>query len=249
MASEPEIRFWEQKIEHDSDGKILRHPLKSHYTATDRHGMAFEGHNLAASENLQDIRCFYLEFHGDPVSEHEEWATPLRAQVLERLQYKDWHWYLSFIGKIPEQQGADTYIYLAEDFLKKFVIPEDLGFTLVRQEERQKVLYQRLFVETPKHLLKPIITRYWPYMWDYFPAQGFLLPPDSFHLLHRWNVMRPDEHLFREVMDNTFVAFCSFPTTHRYFVFLTNKLTCDELAELLQLDDLKRQAQEIYTNK
>lgn len=244
MAGKPEIRLYEQKVERDADGEIIRHPLKSYYTGANRHGLVFEGKNLAASENLQDIRCFYLEFHGDPVSDREEWATPLRAQVLERLQYKNWQWYLSFMGKIPEQQGADIYIYMAEDFLKKFVIPKDLGFTLVRQEERQEGMYQRLFVEVPKHLLHPIVTRYWPYMWEFFPAQGLLLPPDSIQLLRWWNVTRSDEHLFREVMDNTFISFCSFVT--RYFMFLTNKLTLDELAELIQLDDLKRQAQEIW---
>jgi hypothetical protein len=48
---------------------------------------------------LEGINVIRLEFFRiDEYKEGEPWANPLRALVLERMRYKDWSWYFSFIG-------------------------------------------------------------------------------------------------------------------------------------------------------
>jgi hypothetical protein len=241
------VRFREDQIEYDRSGKVVHSPL-DYYGDNSTHGMlAFEGHDLAKSDLFVDLRVFYLEFSGTPYTDRQMWADPLRAQVISRLKYKDWNWYLSFVGSLPHRSILPDSILIENDFKVNIIQKERLNYTTIHSEARGGKISPRLIVEIPEHLITPVILRYWSNEWERYQIQGYLLPPGSITLLQEWDAKPRDDRLFREVIDQVRIAFHSYPTEHRHIVFLTNKLGYDEITEMIHLDDLKTQALEIST--
>ena len=65
------VHLWEDEIRRDESGKIIHHPLNGKYTFLDgkdwvSYGhLTFGGHDLDKSPLLDDVKVFYLEFHGE----------------------------------------------------------------------------------------------------------------------------------------------------------------------------------------
>jgi len=244
------VDFWEDEIVRDEAGNIVHHPLNSRYFVhlgkdTVSYGyLTFAGHDLDKSPILDVIKVFYLEFKGvsDETYEKEEWADPLRAEVLNRLTGNNRCWYMSMIDGAFEGIG---------DALKRI-----LGTRLNEIEVKSELPYgmghgfhSREFFEIPNHYLSEVVNYFWLESVPGIPIEGYNMEMGQIELLRRWDARPRDDKLFRELVDRTFVNFYTFPAENRTFVFVTNKLNYAQLAELIGLAELKQRAKEIGREK
>jgi hypothetical protein len=238
MLNEYEVHLWEDKIEKDENGKIIHHPLNSRYGFGSSHGhLTFGGHNLDKSQKLDDVRVFYLEFYGEPKETHdrEEWADPLRFEVLNRLTGINRRWYLSIIdGPVGEIQDA---------LLKASgVKPNHIIVDSEKQYGYGYGFIPRPMFEIPNNILSRVVPYCWSQAVPGYPIEGYTMASGQLDVFEQWNARPRDDQLFREVCDQTYVNFYSFPAEHCDFVFVTNKLNYTELAHLVNLDDLQAKA-------
>ncbi len=258
MNQEYEIKLWEDKIERDSEGRVTHHPLNSRYFLS--HGkdvpsfghLTFGGHDLDRSTLLSDIRVFYLQFFGetDPVQDQEAWADPLRAKVLQHLSHEKRSWYLGIIphmldGRNPtdpmpiEKERGRWQGLLGSDQIEFATIQSEMPYGYGRG------FLPRFFLEIPNQSLTRIVTHYWPEAIPGDPVEGYNMATGQIELLREWGKRPRDDQLFREVMDQIFVAFYTFPAEHRDFVFVTNKLDLEDIRQLIDVESLQRKANEI----
>jgi len=256
VETEYEVRLWEDKVKKDNSGRIIHHPLNGPYrfsTGADMPSyghLTFGGHDLAESSILSDVKVFYLEFFGEPPStlDREAWADPLRAEALQRLSHQSRAWYLSFIGDLPDTTSSTGYVSIDEELRRDLIKNEALNFAIVRSERQYgygKGFRTRLFVETPNRLLSNLIARYWPRAYPGDPIEGYSIASGQIEALGEWDKKLRDDQLFREVIDQVFVAFYTYPEEHRHFVFVTNKLDLNDMKQLLDLESLQQQAKEL----
>jgi len=240
-----EVRLWEDEIEKDEIGKIVHHPLNSRYfvklgedTVSYGH-LSFCGHDMDKSSILDDVKVFYLQFFGRPEDyDREDWADPLRQEVLYHITGNNRCWYLSMISRWKEGIGD----LLAE------IVGTPLNTAKVKSKNpygRGGEFHIREFFEVPNRSLTNIVRFFWSEAYPGYPIEGYNLGSGQIETLKRWNEKLRDDLLFREVIDQTFVNFYTFPAENRYFVFVTNKLDLNGLAKLIKLEELKEQARKI----
>jgi hypothetical protein len=236
-----EIIFEEAKIEREPESPMIPGQVKF----SEGHGfLAYRKEDLGKSRLLDDVNVFYLEFFGDDPNDDtsEAWATPLRAIVLERLAHRDWNWYLSFFGDVPDQISSTGVISINQDFKNGFLKAHSLHYTEFSTPEYGITIEQRLFLEVPPYLLESVVTRYWPQNYPAYPIQGLQLPPNQIDLLCRWSERHRDVRLFREIIDHVRIMFYTFPSENCHFIFITNKVSFSEMQKALDLDDLRERA-------
>ena len=190
------------------------------------------------------------DFYGEPINERyrEEWADPLRAEVLERLTKSGRSWYISFIGPITEyilggvlhefKFSADLYEYLknfdSSHYREvKSLVPYGKDYTI------------RRFYEIPNVDLHWVIPKIWECAYESFSIQGFNLPSSRVDLFEKWNKQEWDDKLFSEVLDQSYLMFYTTPAEHYYFRFLTNKLDYEKMSQLLDINSLRKMAEQI----
>jgi hypothetical protein len=103
----------------------------------------------------------------------------------------------------------------------------------------------RLFFEVPNLYVSAVILYFWSNAVPGYPIEGYNMEPGQIEAFRQWDGRPRDEQLFREVIDRTFVNFYTFPEENRYFVFVTNKLNIEELANLIGLEDIQERAKEM----
>lgn len=253
MQRQYEVELSEDEIRRGEDGGVIHHPLDGPYCLdSDRdlpvYGrLTFDGHDLAKSVLLDDVRVFHLTFHGESadIQHREAWADPLRVEVLQRLSPEDRAWYLSCVGTYLNSSSPAEYTPIVQD-LEGLLKDEQAIFAVVHSEfgfgER---LHPRLFFEAPNRFLPQIVHRYWPRAIPGWPMEGYNMAPGQIDLLREWDKRPRRDRLFRDVMDQVFIAFYTFPAEHRHFVFVTSKLDLDGMRQLLDIDSLQAQATEI----
>jgi hypothetical protein len=245
-----EVDFWEDEIERDETGRVVHHPLNSRYyvkyredTASYGH-LTFGGHDLDKSPILDDVKVFYLEFKGEPekVHDREEWADPLRVEVLKRLTGTNRCWYMSMKDGAFEGIG---------DMIKKLT-----GTSLKQIEVRSEIPFAyghgftpRHFFGVPNRYLSEVVRYFWSEAVPAYPIEGYNMEVGKIEVLAQWDARPRDDQLFRDVIDQAFISFYTFPAEHCDFVFVTNKLTCAELANLIGLDELQERVKEMSREK
>jgi hypothetical protein len=247
--NEYRVDLWEDEIEYDEKGKVVHHPLNSRYFVTlgqdtVSYGyLTFAGHNLDKSSVLSDIKVFYLEFKGDEDTYYrEEWANPLRIQVLLRLTGNNRCWYMSIVDRWFKGVNKEISMILGKQSNSievKSENPYPLGHGF----------YSREFFEIPNHFLSEVVNYFWLEAVPGIPIEGYNMGAGKIEVLKQWDARPRDDHLFRDVIDRTFINFYTFPAENRYFVFVTNKLSYAELAHLIGLEELQEQAREISREK
>ncbi len=268
----------------DENGILKNHPLRFLYyfyddgrEPTNVNELTFTGDNLYRSQILNDVQLFDLIFHGEPPEEvyKEEWANPLRAEVLKRLSGNGRSWYISFVnhfmdifienmGKPLSQKLND---YLTEEGLKfpdywedrkaqefiDYYLQKDPGQIAVLDSGVPfgygKGLMKRLFIEVPNEEIEQVAGMVWPGAWETYTIQGYNFPSGRIDMLKQWERKVWDDYLFREILDETQVFFNTWPAEHRHFQFFTNKYTFDEFQHAIQLDDLKSKARRILEER
>lgn len=242
------VELWEDEIERDKVGKLVHHPLNSRYGTAPVNGkdrgsyghLTFAGHDLDKSPILGDIKVFYLEFKGvlEETYEKEEWADPLRADVLKRLSGNNRSWYISMINhQLTDRDEALTKLVGVK--LNRINVQSERGFG------RTYGFWSREFLEIPNHNLSEIVSYFWAKAVPGYPIEGYNLESGQLEILEKWDARPRDDQLFRDVIDQTFINFYTFPAENRYFVFVTNKLNYAELATLIQLEELQERAKVI----
>ena len=253
MKLDYEVRLTEDKILVEQ-GQIVHHPLNGPYKFRSGQDMpsyghfTFGGHNLDSSPLFSDIRVFYLDFFGeaDSTLDREAWADPLRGIVLQRLSSQDHAWYLSCIGNILTR--PDAHISIVDELQHIFPGDESLNVAIVNSERpygHGKGFAPRLFFEAPNQLLPDIVSKYWPAAMPATPIEGYNMASGQIDFLQKWNARPRDDELFCDVIDQVFVAFYTYPSENRHFVFVTNKLTLDDMRSLLDIESLQHKAQEL----
>lgn len=250
-----EVKLWEDKIEKDQFGQVIHHPLNSRYNFTDRNNISygyltFAGHNLAKSTILDNVRVFYLQFFGEAndVFYQEDWANPLRIEVLRRLNHKKHSWYLSFTGDVSVPTNPLTYIPIEEDLQQNLLKDEQLDFVIVQSEKMHgygQGFEPRLFFESSDNIIPYVVNHYWSQVLPGFTIEGYNINRGQVQLLQQWDKKPRDAQLFREVMDQTFITFYTFPAENRDFVFVTNKLNLEDIEYLLDIKELQQRAENI----
>ncbi len=247
------VQLWEDNIEKDEIGEIKHHPLNSRYFAeygkdTVSYGhLTFGGHNLDKSSKLDDVTVFYLEFQGESKENEnrEAWADPLRAEVLHRLTNNNRCWYLSMIDRWFKDKTE------IGDVLTK-IVGMKLNQVEVKSEKPYGYTYgfkPRVFFEIPNNILSEVVKYFWSEATPGYPIEGYNMETGQIEVLSHWDASVRDDKLFRNVIDQTFVNFYTFPAEHRFFVFVTNKLNYSELANLIGLEELQKRAKEMGTEK
>jgi hypothetical protein len=251
------IEFAEGLVQRNMQGVITHHPLSDFYRVGDgkkyHYGdVAFAGHDLDESDRLDDVRSYWLYFHGEPISvrDREAWADPLRVAALRSLCRSTGHvWYMAFKGDVPDLQSPTGVHSLDEEIMAQYVSKYQLPHTAVAAAEHSWLGHgdsgRRLMVEYPAELMAEVLTRYLPDIYPASPFEGYLMPAGQIHTLAEWNSHPRTDLLFRAVMDGVDMLFYTAPEEHRHFVFLTTKYTLDEMAGMLDLESLQQAARRI----
>lgn len=212
----------------------------------DSYGFLMAGiQQLDETPLLEDVKGYDVNFFGFPEGGFELWANPLRVKILQRMALSKWHWYLSFIGDMPVKSDPTGSMPIEQDMQNGMIRNENLNFVVLKSPERYSKTRSRMFLEIPGRLIPPIIYRYWHRAWPGLPIQGLLMSPGQINLLHTWSEKPRNAELFREIIDEVFVMFHTYPSENSYFYFLSNKLSFDEFQSLIGIDDLKKEAVEI----
>ena len=254
MSTTPEYRveLSEESVERNMQGGIVHHPLNHFY----REGgggkyhygdVAFAGPDLDESDRLDDVRSFWLEFHGEPDDQldREAWADPLRVAALTSLCRSTGHvWYIAFKGWVIDPQDPTGYHSLDEEIQAQYVSRYQPPHTIVAAYEHSWLGHddfgRRLFVEYPADLMAEVLPRYLPDIYPRAPFEGYLMPAGQIHRLAEWNTQPRTDLLFQAVMDEVDMLFFTTPEEHRHFVFLTTKYSLDDMAAMLDLTSLQR---------
>ncbi len=246
------VHLWEDEIERDEIGKVIHHPLNSRYFIeygkdTVSYGyLSFAGHDLDKSDNLSDVKVFYLEFQGESkaTDNRDAWADPIRERVLNCLINNQNCWYLSMIDIWFNNDKIENKI--------KRIVGKQLNQINIKSEKPYGDTYgyqQRIFFEVPNNHLSKIINYFWTDAAQGYPIEGYNMKGGQIDLLKKWDSKQRDDILFREVIDNTYINFYTFPAENRFFVFVTNKVNYAELADLIKLEELQELAKNMGTDK
>ena len=238
------------RVQRDQEGVIVHHPLGYKRASFGGYGfLMYDPKSLSKTQLLDDAKVFYLEFLGevDPY-DREAWADPLRTMVLKHLRYKDWNWYLSFIGDLPDSSTPGHFIPISQEIQDNIFWKEIMNFVIVQTPERYAIkerLKERPFLEVPEQFLPQVLERYWPRAYPAYPIQGLHMAPGQIEQIKAWSEKPPSDLVVREMIDQVFVAFFTWPAENNHFVFVTNKLDLEDMKQLIHLDELQEMAGKI----
>jgi len=253
---EKTVEVYEDVLQVNEGGEVIHSPLEDLYywikgkEPINLNYLTFAGDGLYRSTRLTDVKTFSLEFEGESEEERdrEAWADPLRADVLKSLTGKNRSWYISFVGRYTEQiihqdqrkvPEALTSYFAQKDPTEVAIVDSSPSFRYKRKIEK------RFFFEVPNHEIDWFVRNIWPDAYQGYPIEGYNFASGKIEMLKLWTAKSRDELLFREVIDQTFTVFYTHPEEHRHFSFLTNKLSFSEFTRLMDLEGLRRKAQDL----
>jgi hypothetical protein len=254
MSNRYEVSLWEDQVVRDQTGKITVHPFWGLYGLSDppkfSHGyLSFLGDIAVESPLMEEIKVFALEFKSDPYDDdRESWADPFRIDILKRLGQNHHAWYLSLIGWMPDKTVRDGFIPLDDHFQETVFKQEGVNFTSVSSEKRLGMgegFWQRTFVEIPNKDLEEFFLKYWDAHSPGYPIEGYNFPAERIDLLKKWDEKPRDVLLFREVLDECFIAFYTEPAENRDLVFVTNKLTMEQFRTLINFEQIENSVKQL----
>ena len=253
-----DIEYHYDEVKFDKNGKILNHPLDYLYEyssdenrkARNLHDLVFSGDGLDQSKILNDVKMFELGIYGEPENIHyrEEWADPIRADILKSLSSVERSWYLSFTGYSPYNLEYRDKVNVSQEVLDFFAKKEKNQAVFIKSNKHYlpgNKPKQRLFIEVPHEEIEYAVKMIWPLAWNPETIQGYNFPSNRISLLKDWESSEKDENLFRRLLDETEIFFFSYPAEHCHFIFISNKYSSSEFTEKIQLKNLREKAKEI----
>jgi hypothetical protein len=254
MSNRYEVSLWEDEVIRNQAGEITHHPFYGLYGLNNElkstHGyLSFLGDIAVESPWMEEIKVFVLEFKSDPYDDdRESWADPFRIAILKRLRQNHHSWYLSLIGWMPDKTVPDGFIRLEDYFQETVFKQEGVNFTSVSSEKRLGIgqgFWQRTFVEIPNKFLEEFFLKYWDAHSPGHPIEGYNFPSGRIDLLKKWDKRPRDADLFREVLNECFVAFYTDPAENRDLVFVTNKLTMEQFQTLINYEQIEKSVKQL----
>jgi hypothetical protein len=246
----------ENKVIFDENGKIIHHPLKKLYyriegkEATNRGYLTFVGNNLDKSKILNDIRVFNLEFFGESSDEmdREAWADPWRMEILKRLTDDQRSWYIGFFGHTTIRLDHIDEREVPSHLLNYFSHFDPSHTTTI--QSLQPLGYgnkyeNKHFFEIPNWEIECVGRYFWEASYQAYPIEGYNFKSGKIENLIKWDKQPKNDLLFREVVDEVFIMFYTYPEEHRHFNFITNKLSLEEFAELINYPKLQKTINEL----
>jgi len=253
---EKTVEVYEDVLQVNEGGEVIHSPLEDLYywrkgqEPINLNYLTFAGDGLYRSTLLTDVKTFSLEFEGESEEERdrEAWADPLRADVLKSLTGKNQSWYIGFVGDYTEQIINQDQRKVPEALTSYFAQKDPTEVAIV--DSRPPYGYgsgiqKRFFFEVPTHEIDWFVRNIWSEAYPSYPIEGYNFISGKIDMLKLWNEKLRDELLFREVIDQTFAVFYTHPQEHRHFSFLTNKLSFSEFTRLIDLEELRRKAQDL----
>ena len=253
-----EIEYYYHEVEFDDKERIIYHPLEilyDYYTDTKKRtrnlqDLTFAGDGLDQSNLLNDVKMYNIKIFGEPnnIRHREEWADPIRADILKSLSSKERSWYLSFVGYSPFNLEYRDKINVSIDVLDFFASKERNQAVFVDSVEpylSKETPMKRLFIEVTYAEIEYAIKMIWPLAWDSNTIQGYNFPASRIDLLKEWENSKKDDHLFRRLLDETEVLFYTYPAEHRHFIFISNKYSYSEFEEKIKLQELRKKAEKL----
>lgn len=246
----------EDEITRDEVGNIVRHPFIGPYKMLGKGKdssahFIFAASDLMHSTLLDDVKVFHLMFYGDPNhSGREAWADPLRVKVLQRLSKAGRSWYFGFLENSnldgPDKTGNYSFrTELPPTSLKNQTLNNVILESNQRLGAEQSRTSPKLFIEAPNELISEVVEFYWNWVVPGARTEGYNMASGGIDKLRKWNKRPRTDQLFREIIDDVFITFYCFPTEDMHFVFYTNKLSFEEMRQLLDIDDLEESARKI----
>jgi hypothetical protein len=250
------IELFEDEFQQNENGKVIHHPLDSLYYHYKNQGkkpanlnhLTFAGDNLTETNIYNDVKVFDLWFSGELELDREEWADPLRAEILKRLTGDGRSWYISFVGDVTERFFLHDEREVHEELLA--YIAKKGSEDLILLDSKVPYGYgngtkKRIFFEVLNQDLEWIVKTVWSEAYPGYSIEGYNFSSGRIDLLKQWNERSRDAHLFREVIDNSYMMFYTYPEEHRHFTFLTNKLSYFNFEQKINLEELKRRAKDL----
>ncbi len=244
MSAEYEILFSPNETIRDEAGNITYHPLDGPYPREDGIGTPalyfsynYYVRNLAL---FNDIKVVNVMFFRRPAGRdgREAWADPIRAAMLERLARHSGAWYAGF------EAGIDTSIPSFSVNRVSFAY-ESFYPGYPDREKIVKYTWLQHFFELPAHSLPTSVPAIWQNHPIGEPIEGYHMEEGQIDVLKEWENAPKDEGLLRAVFDAASVVFFTFPTENRHFTFMTAKYSLDEFAEIIDLEGLRKMANEL----
>ncbi len=249
-----QVELWEDKIQRSGDDRLIRHSGNSQYAALAKRGLTdgqftFAGRNWEESPLLDNVSVCYVMFHSamDDDSGRAAWADPLRLSILKRLADEHRWWYLSIMGWVHPENSTQS-VPIEVDIARERSVHADLATASVRSDKPPHYgpgQISRTYIEVPTSVLSVIFQRYWPAAVHGYSIEGINMPPGQIDRITEWNDRPRSAELLHDVLSASSVVFYTFPAEPTHLVFLSNTLSCSNLRQLLDIDNLQVVADEI----
>ena len=253
------IEYYFSETKYTKNGEIEKSPLdilfrfnksKIDPVGFNRGDLTFVGDEVFRSRLFEDIKLYEIGFFGEPeeIRHRESWATSIRAKIIEKLSIEKNSWYISFVNYSPFDEifSNNNQVPLQ---LRKYFIKKDPKEIVTINSQKPPILGKgfgkRLFFEVKNEEICEVINLIWPESVERYSIQGFNFESGQIEQLRNWDQEERNEQLFRRVVDKSRIMFFTYPEEHRNFAFLTNKISKEEFLELIQLEQLRIEAEEI----
>lgn len=250
------VEFYEDVIQLGGGGEVLHLPLARlyyHYKDPGREPanhnyLTFAGDHLASPDTIGKVNVFCLEFSGEPEPDREAWADPLRAETLKQLTGEGRSWYFGFISDETERLllqddrrvSEELFEYLTNKGPEKLIIldsPKPYGYGIG--------VKKKVFFEVSNQEIEWIVDQVWDNAYSGYSIEGYNFASEEIGCLRKWNEIPRDARLFEDVIKKTTMMFYTYPAEHRDFIFLTNKLGFSDFEQKINLEDLKKKAEDM----
>ena len=253
------IEYYFSETKYNKNGEIEMSPLdilfrfnesKKDLVGFNRGDLTFVGDEVFRSKLFKDIKLHDLAFYGEPpeIRYRESWATSIRAKIIQKLSIEENSWYISFVNYSPFSEIFNNNSQASPQLRKYFIKKNPKKMVTVNSRKPPilgKGFGKRLFFEVKNEEIYEVINLIWPESVERYSIQGFNFKSGQIEQLRYWDQEERNEQLFRQVVDKSRIMFFTYPEEHRDISFLTNKITKEAFLELIQLDQLRTEAEEI----
>jgi hypothetical protein len=211
------------------------------------HELAFAGDNLFASQAFQQIEEIRVSFYGESDDERyrEAWADPLRLEILRNLAGKHRRWYIGYkscwsmaIFDNCSEILLDMHVTGLSVWELSKVAIVDSGYRI----GMGKGIVKKPIFEVGNKDLDDFVKQVWQAADPSFSIEGYCLEPGKLDRLRVWDKQQKNDDLFRQVIDECLILFYTYPSEPRHFHFITNKMDTEEMAGIINLEDLQKRA-------
>jgi hypothetical protein len=239
----------EDRPQFDPQGQIINNPFSNlKHKANLLFYHAFITEDLMPDERLEDLRFFYLYFHGEKhqrkgkktVQEKPTWDSVFKAEILRSLTSRHLEWKISIFGTLWNPKYNCEY-RLQRD------IEADLYYTFWKSSPKKLTEFRnsnknfrfRSVYQIDNHLIEMIASKYFQQADALWPNQGYLTPNDEKWELHQLDLWDRDIDLFMRFLEHCPISFFSFPDTNQHLCFVTNQYSLAGFKEKIMFDDIR----------